>query len=223
MRFIPLLLLSLTACSADTDSVVIELAPDVVSSIDGTLGVRATAFADRAPASGETISITVAYTDRNGTSHDILPIEGETNDNGVFEGTVTGLTWDGIGTITATLPDAAIEAKATFSVLDRTPPTVTITPPANNQVRVGADVRITVHAKDEIGISQVYFEAGDGNFGRDRATLIASGSIDAIAGFDFKVPDAQPVGSMITLHALAADLSGNLGAAAPITVTVVAP
>lgn len=220
MRLLPWLISSVVACSASTDSITVELAPDVVSSIDGTVGVRARTFADRAPAGGESISITVAYTDRNGTMHDIAPVQGETDDNGVFEGTLVGLMWDGIGTITASVEGTDLTAIATFSVLDRTPPVVAISPPAANTVRAGQDVRASVHVTDEIGISQVFFEAGDG-LGRDRATVIASGSTDASISFDFKIPDNASVGSTIALHALAADLSGNLAAAPAISVTVV--
>lgn len=220
MRVLPFLLPSLIACSASTDNIVVSLAPDVVSSIDGTIGVRATAFADRAPSGGESVSITVAYTDRNGTTHDIAPAQGETNANGVLEATLTGLTWDGTGTVTATVDGSDITAQATFAVLDRTPPSVTITPPAANQVRAGQDVRATVQVKDEIGISQVFFEAGDG-LGRDRATVIASGSIDTQISFDFQIPQNAQTGSMIALHALAADLSGNLAAAPTVSVVVV--
>ena len=75
-----------------------------------------------------------------------------------------------------------------------------------------------VHAKDEIGISQVFFEATAGN--RDRSTVIASGSIDTTVGFDYKVENVS-IGSTVTLFALAADLSGNQAAAQPVMVTVV--
>ena len=213
-----LALLPFVACTPDTNDVVIGLAPEVISSIDGTLSVHSIVLADREPIAGEPVDVTVEYTDRNGIPHAIAPASGTTDDKGAFDVTLTGLMWDGTGTVKVAVPGGP-EAMATFAVLDRTPPKVTITPPANNQVRVGADVSIDVHVSDEIGTSQVYFE-WSGQFARDRSTVVASGSKDATVRFDFSVPDTTPVGTMITLYALAEDLSGNQAAAQPITITV---
>ena len=213
LAFVPLV-----ACAADTDSIVIQLAPEVISSIDGTLGVHATVLAEREPVAGEALDVTVEYTDRNGTPHDIAPVSGKTNDNGAFDATLTGMTWDGIGTVKVAVPGGP-EGTATFAVLDRTPPKVTITPPANNSVRVGQDVTIQVHVTDEIGVSQVWFE-WNGQFARERSSVVASGSTDAMLGFDFQVPDTAAPGTMLMLYALAGDLSGNQAAAQPVTVTV---
>ncbi len=214
MRLIPILLF-LVACS-DPNSVIVTLEPNVVSSIDGTLSVRALVTTDQNPSVDESVQITIAYTDRNGMIHDVAPISGSTNANGVFEGSISGLNWDGIGTVTAAVAD--IEGKATFSVLDRTPPKVTISPQATT-VRVGGNLRVMVAATDEIGISQLMFEAGDGQqIQRDRSTIV-SGSTDTTASFEFQA-DNVTAGQTISLHALAADLSGNLGAAPVVTVMV---
>lgn len=216
-----LVLLCFAACTPETDGVTIELAPDVISSIDGTLAVHAIALAERQPAAGETIRLSVEYQDRHGTPHTITGAEGTTDETGAFDATLTGLTFDGTGTVTAEV--VGIEgatASATFAVLDRTPPQVTITPPANNQVRIGADVSIAVHVTDEIGVSQVFFQTGQG-FERDRGTIIASGAADTTVTFDLRVGDNAVAGQMIELFALAADLSGNEAAAEPVTVMVV--
>ncbi len=205
----------LGACATDPNEVLVALAPDIVSSLNGTLAVRATVLADRTPVASEAVEITVDYTDRGGLTHVIAPVSGSTDDKGVFEATLTGFLWDGSGTITVTSPQ--VDGSASFAVLDRTPPKVTITPPAASQVRRGTDLTIQVRATDEIGVSQVYFGSSDRS--RDRS-LIASGSTDVTTEFDFQVPDVAP-GAMVTLYALAEDLSGNQGAALPITVTVV--
>ena len=210
--------LPLAAC-ADTNGVVIDLAPEVISSIDGTLSVHTTVLADRDPVDGQAIDITVDYTDRNGTPHTISPVSGKSDKNGAFDTTFTGLTWDGTGTVKASVAAGKYEASASFAVLDRTPPKATIMPPANNTVRVNTDATIQVHVTDEIGISQVWFE-WNGQFARERTSVVASGSADATLSFDVPVPDFAQVGSMITFYALVADLSGNEAAAAPITVTV---
>lgn len=207
-----MLLVPLVGCTPDTSDVVIQLAPQVISSIDGQLSVHAIVLAERQPAPGEAVELSVVYADRNGTDHVIPAQSGTTDGNGVFDAAITGLTWDGHGTVTVAVAGGP-DATATFAVLDRTPPKVTILPPATNQVRAGQDITIDVHVTDEIGVSQVFFE------GRDRSDLITTGAADITATFDFRVPDA--VGTMVMLYALAEDMSGNQGAAQPITVTVV--
>jgi hypothetical protein len=221
-----LLLAPLAAC-ATTNDVAVELAPDLISSIDGTLMVRALALSDRDPVSGDKIDLTIDYTDRNGTDHPIAGISGSTDSNGAFEGTFSGLTWDGTGTVTAVIHggDGDVTGTATFAVLDRTPPVLAINPPASNQIRVNQDTTVTVHITDEIGVSQVFFETAysnnpNGNNNRDRATVVASGSLDATISFDVRANDTQ-VGATVTLYALGADLSGNQAAATPIMLTVV--
>lgn len=227
LPWIALLSAVVGACSASTDDLVIELAPDVVSSLDGTVTVRATAFADRGPAANQPIELTVAYTDRNGTAHAIAPVDGKTDKDGVFESTIAGLDFDGTGTITATLqPAGKLTATATFAVLDRTPPVVAITPPTGNTVAANSDVQIKVHITDEIGVSQVVFEStpfntqGGNNGNRQRSTVVASGATDTMVTFDLGVPQNATVGQTVTFYALATDLSGNQAAATPVMVTV---
>ena len=207
----------LTACTPSPDDIVVTLAPEVVSSLDGTLSVHAEVFAQRAPSTSQKVSIAIDYTDRNGTAHTIAPVEGKTDTRGAFDTTISGLTWDGTGTVTVT--EGKLTGSATFAVLDRTPPTVTIVAPPNNQVHQQQNTTIQVHATDEIGVSQVFLDSSIQGV-RDRATIIASGATDTTTSFDFQA-DQIPVGTTITLYALAADMSGNEGGAQPITVTVV--
>ena len=230
MQKLHLLMLAapLAACTAGTNDVVVQLAPQVVSSLDGTLGVHAIVLADRTPVPKEPVEVSIQYTDRNGTAHTIAPVDGMTDKAGAFDTTLTGLSWDGTGTVTVAVMDGTkplmigtepVAANATFAVLDRTPPKVTILPPPNNQVRINATTTIQVHATDEIGISQVQLET-DGNQARQRDALVATGAPDTTVGFDLQVGDTATVGSTITLYALAADMSGNEAAAVPVMVTV---
>lgn len=221
------LLVPLAACAADTNDVAIQLAPDVISSLDGRLGVRAQVFRDRDLAEAASIQLAVEYVDRNGTAHAIAPIDGVTDDDGAFETTIEGLTWDGTGSVTATVMEGAspvmleggpLAASATFAVLDRSPPVATIVAPANGQVSADQGTSVEVHVTDEIGISQVMFE-WSGFRGRER-TLVASGATDVTVRFDVDPQDIQ-IGQTIMLYALAEDLSGNQGAAMPISVQVV--
>lgn len=214
-RLLFVALAAVPACASAPTDVVVALAPDVVSSLNGTLSVRATVLAEREPSAEEAVDLAIAYTDRAGRTHDVAPVSGVTNDNGVFETTLTGLIWDGSGTVTVTV--AGFEGTASFAVLDRTPPVVTITPPPPASVQRGRDLTVQVHVADEIGVSQVYF--GSANRGRDRS-LVATGEGDVTLDFDYQVPDVA-AGTTITLYALGEDLSGNQGAAEPITITVV--
>ena len=225
LRLVCLALAPLAACAASTNDITITLAPDVVSSIDGKLSVHAIVLADREPQSGKSVDLAVDYTDRNGTAHAITAMGGKTDKTGAFDTELDGLSWDGTGTVTATVTGTMVSDAATFAVLDRTPPQATIVPPANNQVKVNTDITIQVHATDEIGVSQVWFETdrfggGFGGNGGAHTSIVASGSTDVMVGFDFQVPDTATIGSMITLYALAEDLSGNQGAAQPVTLTV---
>ena len=203
------------ACVGDPSEIVVSLAPDVVSSLSGELTVRAVVLADRTPIDGEPLEISVDYADRGGVAHAMAPVSGATDGTGAFEATLAGLTWDGRGTVLVT--GAGIEGTASFAVLDRTPPAVVITPPAAATVRRGQDLTIEVQVTDEIGVSQVWF--GSSIRARDRS-LIASGAGDVTLTFDYTVPDVA-AGTTVELFALAEDLSGNQGAAAPITITVV--
>ena len=174
--FAVLALLPTAACVGDPSEIVVSLAPDVVSSLSGELTVRAIVLADRTPIEGEPLEISVDYADRGGVAHAIAPVSGTTDGTGAFEATLAGMTWDGRGTVLVT--GAGIEGTASFAVLDRTPPTVTLTAPVAATVRRGQDITIDVHVTDEIGVSQVWF--GSSLRARDRS-LIASGTMSASA------------------------------------------
>lgn len=150
-----LVLIAFGCSDPSPNEVLIELAPEVVSSIDGTLHVRAMAIGDRTPLAGEQMQLTVAYTDRNGADHAIMGAAGKTDDRGAFEAALTGLDWEGTGTVTAAIVDGAgapvmagglpVEGAATFAVLDRTPPTVAILPPTtDNHVGPGLPLEIQI-------------------------------------------------------------------------------
>lgn len=209
---------SLMACSPELTDVSVRLAPEVVSSLDGTLSVQTLVLAGREPAEAERVDLSVDYVDRNGTAHAVVAESGTTDARGLFTTTLAGLTWDGAGTITATVAGGGPTGTARFSVLDRTPPAVTIVAPAAADVRAGRDIVVDVHITDEIGVSQVNFEWST-PFGRSRSSIVASGATDATISFDFQVTDQ--VGETVTLFALGEDLSGNRAAAQPVNVVVV--
>ncbi len=213
--------LAMAACDPEPNEVLVTLAPEVISSIDGTTAVRATVLADRDPVPEEDVTLSVEYTDRNGGAHAIASAEGTTDDRGAFEVVIAGLTWDGTGAVTVALAgDDTVVGIATFAVLDRTAPTATIAPPTDDlHVRQGQEVTVEIQVADEIGVSEVFFEAA-GSVDRQRSTVVASGAAEATVEFGLDVGDNAALGQTITLYALVKDLSGNLGAAAPITLTV---
>ena len=205
------------ACAGSPNTVEVTLSPSLISSLDGTTEISAIVAADSTPLADVAVSATVTYTDRNGTAHDVMAPAGKTDQRGAFHATLTGLTWEGTGTVT--LAAGKITGDATFAVLDRTPPKITILPPTtDSKVGPGLPVDIQVHVTDEIGVSEVTLDGG--LLGGAQTTVIASGSQDATVTFRMFVPVNATAGPNIHLHALASDLSGNLAAAAEVVLTV---
>ena len=212
--------LSVAACAGAPSTVEVSLAPALISSLDGRTTVTALVADHTTPLSEQSLQVTVDYTDRTGTPHPIDPIDGSTNERGVFTATIEGLAWDGTGTITVT--SASETGEAVFAVLDRTPPKVTILPPTTDlRVGPGLPIDIQVHVTDEIGVGQVILDAtgGFGNNGGRSSTLV-SGTKDGTVTFRLDVPGGAQPGPTLVLYALATDLSGNSAAAMPITLTV---
>lgn len=219
MRIIRLLAVTLAACTGSPNNVQIELSPPVISSLDGTTTIAALVAADTTPLDGEPVHVTIAYKDRNGTAHDIAPIEGKTDARGVFHATIEGLSWDGVGTVTVAA-SSGVSGTAAFSVLDRTPPRIEILPPTTD-LRVGPGLPLDVQVKitDEIGVSEVWID-GLGPIQGNRDTVVASGTLSTTLTFRMDVEQNAKAGPTIELHALASDLSGNYAAAPALTLTV---
>jgi hypothetical protein len=226
-----------------TDRVELNLSPDVVSSQSQSLVAKATVFTG---SSGIPVLMHVDYTDRNGAPHAITDVTAKTNSAGEVETTFTGFTWEGIGTVTASVLDdkgaplldsnkAPITSKATFSVLDLSPPVVSITAPTAGATVGSAsqqnqqDFTVTVLATDEIGVSEVFFQAVSGtganlNLNRTGSRIVGSGSTSIST--DFLVGQGGgggfggnlQAGATITLTAMASDLSGNIGVAPSVNV-----
>lgn len=209
----------LAACSASPTTVEITLAPDLISSLDGTTEISALVAADSVPLDGVAVTATIDYTDRNGTAHMIMPLAGTTDKRGVFHAQVTGLSWDGTGKVTVAV-DSAVSGDATFAVLDRTPPKLTILPPTTDlRVGPGLPLDVQVQVSDEIGISEVVID-GTGGINGTRQTVIPSGAVDTTMTFRMSIPIGVAAGPNVVLHALATDLSGNSAAANAMTLVV---
>lgn len=211
-------LIVVVGCTGSPDGVQVDLAPATVSSLEATTTVNALVLAGSTPLSDEDVTIAVKYTDRNGMDHAIPDVKATTDARGAVSTTLTGLMWDGTGTATVTTSNM-VSGSATFAVLDRTPPSIEILPPTtDNKVGAGLPVDVQVKVSDEIGISSVSFDTSGGTQ-VTRRTFIASGTQMATLTFRIDVP-TNPPNNKVELHALAADLSGNLAAAAALTLTV---
>ena len=211
------LCLFVAACSGDPTGIDVELAPQIISSLDGTLGVAVLVHDDASPLDDQPVRITVDYTDRNGVPHAIDQVDGTTDTRGRFEASLVGFEWDGVGTVTVETA-ADLRATATFTVLDRTPPKVEILPPTtNNKVGPGLPLDVQVRVTDEIGVSEVVFD-GDTLANGSRSTIVASGT--QMTTLTFRTSVSLAATSTIQLNAIATDLSGNIGVATALTLMV---
>ncbi len=220
MRSLSPLLCLVAACAGEPNAVLVELSPTVISSLDGTTTITALVAADTTPLADESVHATITYTDRNGTPHAIDPIDGTTDERGVFTAKIEGLLWDGIGAVSIEAGNGTSGA-ATFTVLDRTPPTVEILPPTSDlRVGPGLPLEVRVRVQDEIGVSEVIVDDNGIINNATRRTIVASASQDTTLAFRMSVPTNAQTGPTVTLFAIASDLSGNIGVAPPVTLTV---
>lgn len=213
------------------DAVLLQLAPDVVSSEDGSLVARATVVDGQTPLKGKTVRLTVVFTDQLGNVRSVPGVTEETDRTGAVEHTFEGLFWAGAGSIHAEVldgdgepyvgrEDVPVESTSTFAVVDLTPPSVTIQPPTED-LHVGRDLPLDIEVTftDLMGVANVTIQSV-GEMSSTQSRIIASGSTGGNVVFEFNVPGAAVEGPTITLYALAEDLSGNVAAATPLTLTV---
>ncbi|MBL9004335.1 MAG: hypothetical protein JNJ46_08820 [Myxococcales bacterium] len=229
---VPVLLFAV-GCGPGPNRMELALAPDLIASTIGTLGATATVYSNKDSTSGVHVAFDVAYKDRNGVPHTIAGISDATDVAGQAKASFAGLIFEGSGTVTAKALDSQgavilddmknpLQATATFGVLDLSPPQVAITSPANGaHFAMNAQYTITVRATDEIGVSQVYTQtsrSNGGTGGNASSSRITSGAADVTVRVDADT-GGNPTNT-ITIYAMAADLSGNLGVAPPVVINV---
>ena len=113
-----------------------------------------------------------------------------------------------VGLITS-WADARFDNVSLSTGSDTTPPTVAITSPASGAT-VSGTITVTASASDNVGVAGVQFQV-DG---------INSGAEDTTAPYSIAWNTATAANGSHTLSAVARDAAGNLGASAPVTVTV---
>jgi Bacterial Ig domain len=100
-------------------------------------------------------------------------------------------------------------AQVTVTVVDATPPTVTLTSPASGS-QVSGTVTIQASASDNVGVAGVTFSWNGTTLGPEVAA----------APYRFTVPTNPSHNGTVTLMAVARDTSGNTGSSSPVTITV---
>ena len=106
----------------------------------------------------------------------------------------------------------AVEVKGNGAA-DTTPPTVSMTAPANNASVSGHSVAVSATASDNIGVAGVQFKLDGANLGAEATSSPYSINWDS----------AATANGAHTLNAVARDAAGNTGQAANVNVTVANP
>ena len=118
----------------------------------------------------------------------------------------------GAHVLTAEARDAAnnvATASATVTVLDKTPPTVTVTAPPNGGQVTGA-LTVRASASDNIGVAGVTFYWGS----------TALGPEDTQAPYNVTVQTTYAHNGTVSLSAVARDTSGNTRTSSPVMTTI---
>ncbi len=120
--------------------------------------------------------------------------------------TITAVATDNAGN---TATSAIVAVKVDNTVKDTTPPTVSITAPAN-AAKVSGVVAVTANASDNVSVASVQFELDGANVG----------SLDLAAPFAYSWDTTKSANGSHTLKAIATDGAGNSMTSAVVTVSV---
>lgn len=141
-------------------------------------------------------------------------------------GVVSNLVVKGTFPVSCTLVDSVSSTISidteTLTVVDLTPPAVTITAPASmTHVGAGQDFTVTVNGQDLVGVTSLTAQLvglGDSTTQSQLIALTANKNVNA--SYTFTAAGPNSFGGAQTLYALGADGSGNQAAANSITVIV---
>ncbi len=103
----------------------------------------------------------------------------------------------------------AVAVKASNTATDTTPPTVSMTAPANGAT-VSGTISITANANDNVGVASVQFQLDGANFG----------GLDTASPYSVSWNTATSSNGSHTLRAIVKDAAGNSTTSASVTVTV---
>jgi len=120
--------------------------------------------------------------------------------------TLKAIAKDGVGN---TGTSAAVTVSVNNSTPDTTPPTVSITTPANGAT-VLSTVTVSANAADNVSVASVQFQLDGANVG----------TLDVASPYTFSWDTTKSANGSHTLKAVAKDGAGNTGTSAAVTVTV---
>ena len=179
-----------------------------------------------APANGATVSGTVSITanasDNVGVASVQFQLDGA-NFGSLDTASPYSVSWNtttssnGSHTLRAIAKDAAgnsatstaVTVTVSNSTTDTTPPTVSISAPANGAT-VSGTVSVTANASDNVGVASVQFQLDGANVG----------ALDTTAPYSFSWNTTTATNASHTVRAIAKDAAGNSTTSAGVTVTV---
>ncbi len=185
--------------------------------------VSISAPANGATVSGGSVTVTATASDNVGVAGVQFKLDGANLGSEVtaapysFSWNST-LATNGVHTLAAVARDAAgntatattVTVTVSNIVIDTTPPTVSITGPANGVTVSGGSVIVTATASDNVGVAGVQFKLDGANLGAE----------DTTAPYSFSWDSTLSVNGSHTLSAVARDAAGNTATAITVTVIV---
>jgi len=176
--------------------------PTSGASVSGTVNIVATASDDSGVA-GVQFKVDGANV---GAEDTVPPFAIAWNTAGVAGGdhTLVAVARDGAGNLSTSAPVVVLIAAA-----DSTPPTVSITSPANN-ASVSGTINIQASASDNVGVVGVQFKVDGANTGEE----------DTVAPYSYSLNTASLANGSHTLTAVARDAANNTATSAAVTINV---
>lgn len=144
---------------------------------------------------------------------------------GIAAGVISPLVIKGTFPVTCSLLDGAnalvSKDTETLTVVDLTPPAVTITSPAaGTHFATNFDFNVQVRGQDVVAVSQLTAQlVGLGEL-QTQSQLVASLSKDVTVSLPFTTAPANRFGGNMTIYALGADGSGNLANAPSVNIII---
>lgn len=211
-----------------SDSENFSVLPGTASIIDAWLSNTTTdAYAD--PMAHAPVTVWYRVTDASGNdvtagSNVVCGID-VLSGGAVNAGIISPLVVKGTFPVTCSLLDGANNLVSsdseTLTVVDLTPPAVTITAPADGATFAsGENFTVQVRGQDVVAVSQLTAQLVGLGQNDTESRIVASLSTDVTIPFGFTAGDAGSFSGTQAIYAMGADGSGNLSTAAPVTINV---
>ena len=189
-----------------------------VREIDASSGDQAPTVSITSPADGANVSGTIDVTADASDDNGVAQVEFFVDGISIGVDTIApyAVSWDtttaadGIHTVGATATDTIgqTDSDSISVTVDNTPPTVSITSPAEGAI-VSGTIDVTADASDDNGVTQVEFFADGASIG-----------VDTTASYAVSWDTTTAANGSHTLTATATDVADNATTSDPVTVTV---